>query len=232
MTYYSFKNKKIRTKKSLLLNYKEFFLTSAIIIVCLVLSIVFPTTGFFQDLTRGFFFLFLAPILYLKFILKKKIKTSGLNLKNKKVGIIWGSAMLVISLVSIFTLIKLTNFSASYRISAIIINNFWFFTLYMFVLANFILFIQEYFFRGFILNTFREETGKWSVVIQALIYLIVVIIQKGFNANLWQMVPMLILALTGGITAYKSKSMIYSYISGLLFFIILNSYLIHLIKIK
>jgi hypothetical protein len=65
----------------------EMFATGFLILACLVLSVVFPTENSFQGISKGIFFFFVFPVLYLKFILRKKISNYGLNIKKRKAGL-------------------------------------------------------------------------------------------------------------------------------------------------
>ncbi|PJA89355.1 MAG: hypothetical protein CO138_00930, partial [Candidatus Moranbacteria bacterium CG_4_9_14_3_um_filter_33_15] len=72
-------------------NWKFFVTTVFFIVACLLLSFFFPSKSEIQNLIGNLFFLVIAPILYIKFVLKEKINQFGLNLKNKKEGFLWGS---------------------------------------------------------------------------------------------------------------------------------------------
>ncbi len=210
---------------------KELIITGMIIFICLILSITFPAKGNFQDIIKSLIFLLILPMLYIKLVLKKSAGDFGLNIQNKKTGIIWGGLMLLVSLLAIYAVINYTDFTENYALSSLVVNNFWFFLFHMLIIVNFFLFLQEYFFRGFVLFSFAPIASFWTIFIQAGIYFITILIAKGgFQPEIWTLVPFIIISITGGVTAYKSKSMIYSYLSGLLFLILLNSYLIYAIK--
>jgi len=212
---------------------KEFLVALAIILICILLSLSFPSKNSFQGLTKGFFFLFIVPILYIKLVLKKNVADFGLNIQNKMKGFVWGSLMLVLSLIIAYLFIKYTPFVSNYYIPPLLSGNFWAFSVNMLIFVNLVLFFQEYFFRGFTLSVFSQKINAWSILVQAGLYFFIILFaQSGFKQELWQSMPFIILSITGGIIAYKSKSMIYSYISGFLFLIMLNSYLIQIIKTK
>ena len=222
-----------KPKPKIISQNKEFLTNLIVIAVCFWLFIFFPNSNVFQKLTSFLFFLFVIPTLYIKLILKKRVADFGLNIQHKKEGFIWGTLMLIVSLVLAYLLIHFTPFLSNYPIPALFVHYFWIFFLSLLTITSLLLFFQEYFFRGFVLFTFSKKTSFWSILIQATLYLsIVLFLQGNIKQNLWNLAPMIILSFTGGVTAYKSRSMVYSYASGLLFLIIFNSYLIHLIKIK
>ncbi len=222
---------KIETKNKLLT--KEFLTTTTVILFCLGLFIYFPTRNSIQEITKNIFFLLLIPLLYIKFILKEDVNEWGLNIQNKKEGFVWAILMLILSLVIAYIFIRYTSFAVHYPLSSLIINNFWGFLIYILVFLNLSLFLQEYFFHGFILTNFARKLSYKSILVQAGLYLIIILLMPGnFHQLLWQSIPFIIVIFTGGVTAYKSKSIIYSYFSGLLFFLIVTSYLVYLIKIS
>lgn len=210
---------------------KEFLATSGIAMICLVLSIIFPVGNGIEGLTRLLFFFLVIPVFFIKFILKKKVSEFGLNLKNRKVGIFWGVLMLVVSLAAIYILIEYTGFIGKYKISPLIVGSFTFFLVNMLIFANLTLFLQEFFFRGFALSFLKKRIGVLSILVQSCVYFIAaLIIYGGFSSNLWQIAPPMILSISGGITAYKSNSMVYSWASGLIFLILFSAYAISMVK--
>lgn len=210
----------IKTNQELLAN----FLVAA---VCLILFSVFPANSFSQNLTKSLFFLIIVPFLYIKYILKRNISEFGFNFKNNEIGFIWGGIMLAMSLLIIYLLANFTDFEKNYILSASISKSFWLFAFYELVLVNILFFIQEYFFKGFLLSIFWEKTGYLSILIQAIIYLIPLWV---ISSSVWQTIPLTIFALTGGLAAYKGRSFIYSYVPGILFIILTDAYILYLNK--
>lgn len=211
----------------LISDWKTELISSVVILLCLSLSVSFPTQGSLQIFSNAFFFLFLLPVLYIKIILKQDLADFGLNLQNKSLGLLWGVSMLVVSFLVIFFLIHFYKFEQNYLIPAYLAQNFWSFLFYELALVNFLLFIQEFFFKGFFLFLFTQRFGLWSIFLQTLLFVLFINITQGLH---WQITPMLILSVTGGFVTYKSKSFIYSYVMSLFFLIILDAYIIYLFK--
>ncbi|MDQ1283820.1 MAG: hypothetical protein QG620_168 [Patescibacteria group bacterium] len=212
--------------KTLIQN-KEFLTTLAVISVCLVLLLAFPAENSAQNITKSFFFLVLLPALYIKFILKKNLAEYGLNVNNKKRGIVWGAFGLAFSLAIFYSLANYTSLSSNYILPAYAISDFRFFLLYELTFVLFFLFINEFFWRGFVLFSLSEKLFWLSVPTQALIYLTLAAITK---TSLWQLAPYFILSVTSGIVAYKTKSIAFSFAAGMLFFIISDSYIVYSLK--
>lgn len=207
-------------------NYAEEIITLAIFVICFALAIFFPAEGNLQQFSSAFFFLFLLPYLYIRFILKKKLAWFGFNLENKKEGLLWGGAMLLVSFLVIFILIRFFDLQNQYPLPAYLASNFWIFLFYELVLVNIIFFLQEFFFKGFFLFSITHRFGFLSFIIQALAFILFLSVRSLD----WSSATFAILAFTGGIVAYKSKSFIYAYIMGLIFLITFDAYILYTFK--
>ncbi len=216
-----------RKLSSRLIENKETIITSLVIIFCLALSIFFPVKNSAQLLTRNIFFLVIVPILYYKLILKKKISDFGLTLGDKKAGVFWGILMLLATLLTFFLLYSYTDFKKNYLLSSYIVHNFWVFLLYELILANLFVFVQEFFWRGFILLYFSKKIGVFSIFLQFIIFILIIIPTEN---SFWQMAPTLAISLFSGIIVYKSRSIFYSWIVSLFSIIILDSFIIYHLK--
>lgn len=222
-----FKNKKMSRFKAYNLFGKKTIATTAVIVFCFILYVFFPADTGFQILTKDLFLLFLIPFLYIKFILKKNNSVWG----ERRKGILWGIAMFASSSALAYVMISYTDFLEYYKISALEVDNFWVFILNSLLLAGILLFFQEYFFRKFILDFLSPLFSSWAIWIQVAAFAVLaILVSGGVNENLWQLSPYLILSATNGITAYKSKSIVYSWTAGLVFLYLFNAYLVHYIK--
>lgn len=215
------------TQKQFLSKWRTEIISSMVFIVCLALAYFFPTDNYFQTITKGLFFFLLLPILYIKFILRQNLRSFGFSFKNPKIGIFWVIGMLFVSFLIIFILIKFSNFENDYLIPAYLAENFRLFLFYELVMLNFILFIYEFFFRGFILFSLSQKFGWLAVPIQVLIFVLFLFFTSTID---WKLAPTIILSIAGGIVAYKSRSFIYSYLMSLVFMIFLDAYIIYIFK--
>jgi membrane protease YdiL (CAAX protease family) len=207
--------------------WKTELISSVVILACLLLIIFFPTQDISQKFSLNLFFFFLLPILYIKLILKKDLRNFGFNLQNTKIGIIWAIGMFFVSALIIFILIHFFDFENKYLLPAYLAQNFGIFLLYELILVNILLFIQEFFFKGFILFLFSEKFGFAVAIIQALIFTFFLLFTNDLT---WKLAPLIILSFTGGVVTYKSRSFLYSYLMSLFFLIILDTYIIYLFK--
>ena len=202
----------------------ETIITSVIILLCLILSSLFPANNFAQIITRNIFFLVLGPILYYKLVLRKKNSDFGLKLGNFKTGVFWGLAMLLVNFLFFFLLYTFTDFKYNYNLSPSIIQNFKIFLFYEIILINIVIFFQEFFWRGFVLLYFSKKIGYLAIFLQFIIYTLVLILGK---SSFWQAIPMLVISLTSGIIVYKNKSIFYSWITAVFSILILDSFIIY-----
>lgn len=216
-----------RKLSSRLIENKEMIITSGVIVFCLLLSIFFPVKNSIQLLTRNIFFLILVPILYYKLILKKNISAFGLTLGNKKAGVFWGILMLLGTLLTFFLLYSYTDFKKNYLLSSYVVHNFWIFLLYELILANIFIFIQEFFWRGFVLLYFSKKIGVLSIFLQFFLYVLILV---PTGNSFWQMTPTLVISLFSGIIVYKSRSIFYPWAVALFSLVILDSFIIYHLK--
>jgi len=206
--------------------YKELLVTSAVILACLILSIIFPTTNSFQSVSRNIFFLIILPFLYIKLILKSRLTEYGWQIGNVKNGLFSASLAFFSGLIIFYLLIRFAGFSSHYHLNPLVENSFGLFLLYELVFLNIFFFAQEFFFKGFVLFSYRQFS-YWAILIQSGIYFSLLGLTKNFS---WQTMPIMFISLVGGFVTFKTKSFMYSYIFGLLFIMILDAYIIHLVR--
>lgn len=222
-----YQHKKINSSLYFFSENQELLISLLVALLCLFLGKEFPTQNSAQDITKNLFFLIIFPAIYIRFILNKKLANFGLNLKNQATAIFWGGGLFIFSLLAFYFLIQFTNFHSGYVLLPGIISNFWAFLVYELLIINFIVFINEFFFRGFLLFLFREKFQSWAIAIQVGIYLLVIYLTDSLS---WQTAPFILFSVTGGILAYKTKSFLYSYFVNIFAIIFLHTYLIYLSK--
>ncbi|HEX7586142.1 MAG TPA: hypothetical protein VF390_00720 [Patescibacteria group bacterium] len=212
-----------------LIHWKDLLASSFALLVCLLLFLFFPVNGPLQNLSRSLFFLLVVPALYVKIILKKKLSDFGFAFSASRKGFLWLGGTLLAALLIAYVLVNFTGFKDAYinMIPFAVYNTFRSFLFYELLFVNFLLFLHEAFFNGFVLFTFKEAFGYWSILIVTLSFLIFLAL---FNSLNWGMVPSIIAITLGTWMAYITRSFIYSYLMGFAFMIILDAYIIHLFK--
>ncbi|NTW27630.1 MAG: hypothetical protein HGA36_04855 [Candidatus Moranbacteria bacterium] len=199
---------------------KQEIVTGVFIMLCLLGYAFFPASGYFQYKTVAVFFLIVLPFLYNKYFLKRE------NLFNRiKVGD-WKNNLkfLVMALVGVFLIaaivFKYTDLLQHYLLSPAVKGDFGKFLWYEFTGVAFTVAIYEIFFRGFILFYFKVSLGKWSVLLQFIFFLILMLL---FNLPYWFYLTYLIFTPFAGWIAYKSDSILYSFLGQLFFIIIFDA---------
>jgi membrane protease YdiL (CAAX protease family) len=206
---------------------QELLASCLIVFVCLGLFLIFPANDFFQKSCKYLFFLFLVPIIYIKMILKRNLFEFGFILPRKKSDFFWAIGVLFAFLIFCFCLVEFTNFKNHYHLFGSIRNNFSDFLLYELLFFNFLLLIQEFFFKGFLLFSFSQKIYSWSIVLTFLAFYLTLFFQKITH---WQMLPLLFLFFFGAWLTYKTKSLWLSYLTSLIAMILFESFLIFILK--
>lgn len=205
----------------------QFLANIFLILACLVLFAVFPSGDAIQKFTGQIFFLIIIPAAYIKFILKKNLSDYGLNTKNIGTGLFWGTLAMAIVLAGTYVIINYTNFADSYALPGYVVDNFWYFLLYELVFANISILALEFFLRGFVLFTFSPKFSSWAILVQALIYLFLLIYSRN---SFGQIVYIISTSIILGFVAYRTESIVYSYAIILISSLIIDAYLIYTIR--
>ncbi|MFZ2188471.1 MAG: hypothetical protein WAV73_02855 [Candidatus Moraniibacteriota bacterium] len=199
----------------------------AVAIFCFFASSFFPTQNTAQVITKNIFFLVLLPSLYIKLILSKNLSDFGWNLKNKEAALRWGIGVTVFTLLLFYLMLNFTQFKSGYVLEDYLKNSFWLFLIYELIIINFRVFIFSYFFQGFLLSIFQKQFGQLAIAIQAGLFFALFFFTKNIT---WQTAPIILLSITGGFLAYKTKSFFYSYFMSIFVIIILDTYIIYLTR--
>ncbi len=222
-----YQKKAPKTIKSFLSGNQEMLVSFGVALFCFFSSSFFPTQNTAQLITKSLFFLVLLPSLYIKIILKKNLADFGWNLRNKKTTVYWCSSITIGTLFLFYLMIKFTQFMPGYTIETYLKNSFWLFLVYELIITNFRVFVFSYFFQGFILSIFQEKLGSLAIAIQAGLFFALFFLT---NTISWQTAPFILLSITAGFLAYKTKSFFYSYFMSIFVIIILDTYIIYLTK--
>jgi len=210
-------------RNNFLQTHQEDFLTAFVVLICLVLLTFFPTNGASQKITSGIVFLFIAPLLYLKLILKKNLADFGWRLGDWKSGLVFSAVYLVFALLITYALFNRTPFLKEYQLPLATTNNFWYFIFYELVIVGIFVAIYEIFFRGFVMFYLSAKTGFYSVLYQFFLFFLFFWATGNLN---WNIVPFLIVAFFSGLATFKSRSLLYSFATSLFFLIIFDSLVI------
>ena len=200
---------------------KELIVTTLIIIACIFLAIFFPVNGIYQRVISGIVFFIIVPILYVKFILKKEIKNYfniNFNKPKNKDNLLITLLVFIMTILLFLAINKYTSFSNHYFLkNSILIRSFLGFIAYEFLIVNIFIASYEFFFRGFIMSYFSKKLGIYSIYIQFIFFLMLLLITNNLSIAF---IYYIIIALSAGVVAYKNRSIVYSYIFSLITIII------------
>lgn len=206
---------------------KEFFLAIFFIIILLIIYSIFPVANSFQQLIVMATFFLIIPIIFNKFILKRGLGNMGLNIGNWKKGLIWSGFSFVVAGILFFVVIYFFSFLKHYTIPTNIIHDYKNFLFYEFILIIPVIFIYDFFFRGFIMLTLGVKIYYWAIIAQMLLFLVLIIATKSFT---WELVPYLINAPLAGVIVYKSRSIFYATGFQFITILILDASIVRLIR--
>jgi hypothetical protein len=199
---------------------KNILLVIIFTLICLLSFKFFPTKGNFQNAFVEISFLLVLPFLYNKFILKKDIKEYGFIVGDWKKGVLLSLIGISISIIVFFIFYKNFNLADKYFLPTEFINTFSNFLFYESVLVLFSVFIFEFFFRSFIMFNFLPYIGKFSILLQWLVFLLFLYFTKSFT---WAFAPYIVFSLFSGLISYKSRSVLYSIVSQFILIIIIDA---------
>ncbi len=216
-----------KTPRNFLKDNQELLVGFGLALICLFSSAVFPTQNSVQTITKNLFFLILLPIAYVKIILKKDLADFGCNLKNPITSLAWGAITALFTLFLLYLMLNYTQFKANYTLSDYIKNNFWLFLAYELLIVNFTVFASSFFFQGFLLSVLQKKFKHWAIAVQAILFFTLLFFTKALS---WQSASLVLLSVTAGFLAYKTKSFFYSYFMSIFVIIFLDAYIIYLTK--
>ena len=125
------------------------------------------------------------------------------------------------ALVLMALLFKLTDLGLHYVLASNVKTNFGDFLIYEFGSIAFMVFVYEFFFRGFVMKYWLEYFDKWSILLQFLFFLTMIIMI--LKVPYWFYVVYLIFAPFAGWIFYKTKSLVYSFAGQWLFIVFVDA---------
>ncbi|MFC1645282.1 hypothetical protein ACFL08_04620 [Patescibacteria group bacterium] len=200
--------------------------TAIVMIVCLFLSASFPSENSFQTIVVNLIFLVILPAIYIKLILRRKFAEFGLQKGSSNKGIIWMIVSFMFLSLFLYGAINYTRIAEDYWIMRFLKKNFLAFLIYQ-LSGGVILAMVEFFFRGFVMHYFYDMFAKkyFAVIFQFLVFTVFIWSTGALKFN-WIVMVQVFLAFFSGIIAYKSKSILYSYLFALISNVVLGTVII------
>lgn len=193
----------------------ESSVTLMVIFACMLLFAFFPIKmDYFQGVALSLVFLFLVPYFYIKIILKKNLSEFGFQIIKWKEGFLLMPICFLIMAGVFYVVFQYTDFKEQYFLREYsMVNSFWYLFVYEFLVINLYIILYEVFFRGFVMFYFKERFSIYSVFIQLIIFVIFLYILQRLSLDY---IFYIMAALLSGLIAYKSKSLVYSYLFSII----------------
>ncbi|MFA6183883.1 MAG: hypothetical protein WC682_02145 [Parcubacteria group bacterium] len=188
--------------------------TLSVILICLLLFAFFTVKGSFQQVILGLVVFLLLPLLYIKVILKEDLNNFGFKINKWKEGFFIFPVCLLIMGGFFYIIFSYTNFSQNYFLGKYdMVNSYAYLFVYEFLIVNLFVFLYEVFFRGFVMFYFGKRFNVYTIFIQFLLFLIFLDMMGRLSMDY---VFYMMTALLAGMIAYKSKSLVYSYLFSII----------------
>jgi membrane protease YdiL (CAAX protease family) len=207
---------------------KEFIITNLLVFLILIIFNFFPTNNKIQQLIAVLIFFICIPLLYYKIILKKPLFSLGLQIGDWKKGVLFSSYSFFAAGFVLLIFIKYSDFLKNYFVPRAIIKDFTTFIFYEFFGVLLIVFIYDFFFRGFFMFNINQKINYYlGLFLQAALFLVFMWATK---TSLWLILPYLVFSPFAGLIAYKSRSIFYSTVTQFLIIFIFDASFIKMIK--
>lgn len=205
----------IKYKKTNKIFDTEMAVTLAVILACMLLFSFFPIKrNYFQEIAISLAFLFFVPFLYIKIVLKRKMMEFGFQIVKWKEGFFIMPACFLIMGILFYVVFNYTNFKEEYFLGNYeMTSSYWYLFVYEVLIINLIVFLYEVFFRGFIMFYFKNKFNIYAILVQFLIFILFLDMLGQLSLDY---IFYMMAALLAGLIAYKSKSLLYSYLFSII----------------
>jgi membrane protease YdiL (CAAX protease family) len=199
--------KRTGTKNKINVTSRELLIIFATFLAIFV-AFIFPVSLVGESFFTSLILLLVFPLVIIKFLLKEPWKNYGLQLGDKKRGLILSGIFIVAFIFLNYFVIQIPQLRSQISIYPGIALNFWIFLWFELVISLTLHFIWEFFFRGFIQLGLEKKFGTLSLFAQALIQSLII-----FRGS-WVAIALIFLsALGAGYITKQSRSILYSFVS-------------------
>lgn len=177
-------------------------------LVTFVVSWIFPKNQMGESFFVALILLLIFPLGIIIFLLKGSPKKYGLQLGDKKKGLILSAVFVIIFIFINYFVVSIPYLRNQMVFVPGIATNFWIFLWFELIISLILHFIWEFFFRGFI-QLGLENKMNWTPLFgQAFLQSLFAL------GNSWLMITLVLFsALGAGFIARQSRSIIYSFVS-------------------
>lgn len=177
-------------------------------LLAIIVSFIFPVSLLGESFFVSLVLLLIFPLVVIKFLLKEPWKNYGLQLGDRKKGLLLSGIFIVVFILLNYLVVRTPYFLNQISIYPGMAVNFWLFLWFELVISLALHFSLEFFFRGFIQLGLEKKLGLFSLFLQALVQSLIIF------RGAWVMIALIFLsALGAGYVARQSRSIIYSFVS-------------------
>ena len=194
------KNSKKLTRRDLLIG----FCAALVVLV----SLLFPQQAYGETFWLSFLLFAIFPAASAAYLLKESLKNFGITIGERKTGIIFSVAVVIVFIFANYYLLFHTKYGGQLSIARGIIGSFTAFLLFEIFISLPLHFFWDFFFRGFLQLGLEKKLGIFSLLLAAILQALL------FGRSGW-IIFLLILfsSLAAGLIARQSRSILYSAIS-------------------
>lgn len=206
---------------------RKFLITGGALFLSLLLFIFFPTTdrlsGEIQSAIIFTVFFLIFPLLYAKFILGESWQRMGFRMDGNFSYWIGAAGAVIVGCLLFFLGYQVwPALQEVYRLPFSVERSFLSFVRYeLFAFA--VVFFYEVFFRGFVMFLFLRPFGRWAILLQWLVFLLFLMASESFGVG---QAAMILFAPLAGWIAYRSQSILYSFIGSAAFLFLIDTFLL------
>ncbi len=168
-------------------------------------------SGSVRSLLFGIVFLVLVPMAHVRFVLKRPLSSMGFSGSLRPGHILTAILAAVPALLVFASGLRLFDTEIPYSLPSVVRDSFPWFLFYEIVLLGSVTFIYEVFFRGLVMLSWFASFGVAAVLLQFLVLVTFLSVSGGFE---WRNAPMMLAGLVAGFTAYRTRSIRYSWLTA------------------
>ena len=206
---------------------RKFLITGGALFLSLLLFIFFPSTdrlsGGIQSAIIFTVFFLIFPLLYAKFILGESWQRMGFRMDGGLSHWLGMFGAVAVGFALFFLGYQVwPALQEAYQLPFSVERSFFSFVRYE-LFAFGVAFFYEVFFRGFVMFLFFRPFGRWAILLQWGVFLLFLTASQSFGMG---QAGMILFAPLAGWIAYRSQSILYSFIGSALFLFLIDTFLL------
>lgn len=198
---------KTQFKEKFSFSHRELLIGFCAVLV-LIVRFIFPVTLTGELFWSSLALFFVFPFLIIRYFLKENLGNFGLSRGNVRSGVILSVVVIITFILLNYFVIRNPALRGQISVLPEMAGSFWAFLWFALVISASLHFSWEFFFRGFLQLGLEKRLGWFSLFAQAFLQSLI------FIQGSWVMILLVFFsALSAGIIARQSRSVVYSFIS-------------------